>query len=87
MFLQGYLADLLMIPAALPPVLWVQRRLSLRTHDEYPGQGEVWLHVAVWALAAEGVAPHLFHQATGDGWDVVAYALGAGVALVFWKCV
>ena len=84
-FLRGHFADLLLIPAALPPMLWFQRRLGLRVHDAHPGQGEVWFHAVIWALAAEGVAPHLFRQATGDLWDLAAYATGAFAALLFWK--
>jgi hypothetical protein len=84
-FLRGHFADVLLIPAALPPMLWVQRRVGLRTADEAPAWGEIFLHVVVWSLAAEVVAPHLFTRATGDVWDVVAYAGGALAAGLFWQ--
>ena len=84
-FLRGHFADLLLIPAALPLLLWVQRRLGLRGHDARPDSREVWLHVAVWAITAEAVAPWLFGRATGDPWDVAAYAGGAVLAQLVWK--
>jgi hypothetical protein len=84
-FLRGHFADLLLIPAALPLVLWLQRRLGLRTHDQRPEAGEVLLHLVVWSVAAEGIGPRLFARATGDTWDVAAYAAGAAAALVWWS--
>ena len=35
-FLAGYFNDLLLIPAALPGVLWLQRRLGVRPTDGWP---------------------------------------------------
>lgn len=83
-FLRNHFNDLLLIPAALPLVLWVQRRLRLRTTDAPPDWREVLMHLVVWSVAAEIVGPHLFARATGDIWDVAAYATGAVVATVFW---
>lgn len=83
-FLHGYFNDVLLIPCALPCVLWLQRRLGLRTHDAPPDAREVALHFAVWAIVAEGIAPHLT-RATGDWRDVLAYAAGAGAAFVWWQ--
>lgn len=85
-FLRGHFADLLLIPAALPLVLWVHRRLGLRKSDQPPDWREVLLHLAVWSLAAEAIGPRLFARATGDAWDVAAYAAGAGGALLWWHC-
>ena len=83
-FLRGYFADVLLIPAALPLMLWLQRRMGLRSHDAPPSRREVWSHVLVWSVAAELVAPFLFGRATGDWWDVAAYAAGAVIAMYFW---
>ena len=83
-FLRYHFNDLLLIPAALPLVLWLQRRLQLRLADSPPNWREVWLHLVVWSVAAEVVGPQLFARATGDIWDVAAYAAGAVVAMVFW---
>ena len=84
-FLHGHCNDVLFIPAALPLMLWVERRLGLRREDTPPRWGEVLYHLAVWSLAAEVVGPRVFPHATGDIWDVVDYAAGAAVALVIWS--
>lgn len=84
-FMRNHFSDLLLIPAALPLVLWVQRRLGLRQADLKPQWSEIVLHVVVWSVAAELIAPHFFPRATGDPWDVAAYASGALVAGLIWK--
>ncbi|MEO7413795.1 MAG: hypothetical protein ABIZ81_10590 [Opitutaceae bacterium] len=83
-FFRGQLNDLLLIPAALPLVLWLQRRLGLRGHDLPPRWSEITLHLAAWSLAAEGIAPLIFAHATGDWRDIVAYATGGAVAGCWW---
>lgn len=84
-FLRFHFNDVLFIPAVLPLMLWVHRKLGLR-HDDAPPRGdEVWLHLVVWSVAAEVVAPRLSHRATGDVWDVVAYAAGALGAQLLWR--
>lgn len=83
-FWHNQFTDLLLIPAALPIILWLQRRIGLRCHDSRPTWTEVALHLVVWALAAELIAPHLFATATGDWRDVAAYAAGAVVAGGWW---
>lgn len=84
-FLRSYFADTLLIPAALPLMLWLHRRLGLRAADSRPHWSEIFLHVAVWSVAAELVAPHLFARATGDPWDVAAYAGGALLSGLIWQ--
>jgi hypothetical protein len=83
-FLRGHFADVLLIPAALPPMLWLQRRLGMRPADDAPAWSEIVLHLIVWSIAAEVIAPQLFARATADVWDVVAYAGGALLAGIFW---
>ncbi|MEQ1862677.1 MAG: hypothetical protein ABMA13_22380 [Chthoniobacteraceae bacterium] len=83
-FLRGHFNDLLLIPCALPLVLWAQRRLGLRGHDEAPAAGEVALHLVVWTLIAECIGPRWLHRGVADPWDAAAYALGATLALVVW---
>ena len=83
-FMRGHFADCLLIPAALPLVLWIQRRLGLRTHDGMPDGGEIFLHLAVWAFIAEGIGPWLTHHGTADWWDVASYFGGAAVCYVLW---
>lgn len=84
-FLHQHFNDLLLIPAALPPLLWVQRRLGLRRHDAFPDWREIALHTAAWSIAAEVLAPHLFSRATADARDVLAYAAGAVLAGFWWR--
>jgi membrane-associated PAP2 superfamily phosphatase len=83
-FLRNHFDDTLLIPAALPLILWMQRKLGLRTTDHRPTWSEILLHFVIWSIAAEVVAPHLFANATGDPWDVVAYAGGALAAGLIW---
>jgi hypothetical protein len=84
-FLTGYFNDLLFIPAALPLVLWVQRRIGVRRDDQPPRWSEIALHLAVWSVVAEGIMPRLLAHATGDWRDVIAYTAGAIVAGVCWQ--
>ena len=84
-FMRSYFADVLLIPAALPPLLWLQERLGLRPAAEPPHWGEIFFHLAVWSIAAEWIAPHFFRRATGDPWDVAAYAGGALISGVIWR--
>lgn len=84
-FLRGHFADVLFIPAALPPWLWVERRLGLRFVDTPPEWREISFHLIIWSVAAEVVAPLLFTRATGDIWDVFSYACGALLAGVYWR--
>jgi len=83
-FLHGQFNDLLFIPCALPLLLWVQRRLGLRTHDDFPRPGEIALHLIVWTLIIEWIGPRWLHHGTADGWDVAAYVLGAMAAGAVW---
>lgn len=84
-FLRGQFNDLLFIPAALPLMLWLQRRLGVRHDDRKPRWGEITFHLAVWSFAAEVVAPHVFAHATADWRDVVAYTTGGILAGCFWQ--
>jgi hypothetical protein len=84
-FLHDHFNDLLLIPAALPLVLWIQRKLGWRCHDRFPEPKEIMLHLVVWGLIAEVAGPHLFAHATGDWRDLVAYAAGAIVAGLWWS--
>jgi hypothetical protein len=84
-FFHGYFNDVLLIPCAIPVVLWFQRKLGIRRHDQQPRMGEVLFHLLIWSLLFELAGPHLVRHATGDVWDVVAYAVGAMAALLCWK--
>jgi len=84
-FMRNYFSDVLLIPAALPLVLWLQHRFGLRPADTKPRWSEILLHLVVWSVAAELIAPHVFSRATGDPWDVAAYAGGALVSGLIWR--
>jgi hypothetical protein len=84
-FLTGHFNDLLLILCALPPLLWLHRRLGWRGHDRAPELGEVLLHVAVWSVVCEGFGPWVMPYATADLRDVAAYALGGIAAWCGWR--
>ncbi len=83
-FIHGQFNDLLLIPAALPLVLWIQRISGLRTSDQPPYLSEISLHLAVWSLVSEGIGPFFFHHGTADLRDVFAYTIGAIAAGLWW---
>ncbi len=80
----GHFTDVWLVPAALPPVLWLHDRFGWR-HPGPPRAREVLAHLAGWSVLFEVVGPRFVHGAVGDPWDVVAYALGAFVGLAWWR--
>ena len=84
-FLHSYFNDCWLIPCALPPVLWLHRRLGLRAHDGPPETSEIALHVVFWSLLFEWIGPRLVPHATGDPLDVLAYVAGAVAAGLWWQ--
>jgi hypothetical protein len=84
-FLHGYFNDLLLIPAALPVVLWLQWLVGLRKDDHAPSWAEMSMHLVVWSAICEFIGPHWLHHGTADVWDVVAYAVGGVVACLWWN--
>jgi hypothetical protein len=83
-FLRGQFSDCLLIPCALPLVLWLQLRLNLRIHDEFPSLGEICFHLIVWSVLCEVIGPHLI-RVTGDVRDVAAYCVGGLIARLWWR--
>ena len=83
-FLRGQFNDCLLIPCALPLVLWLQRQFGLRGHDEAPSGGEILFHLVIWSVLFEVIGPHLM-RVTGDVWDVVAYSAGGVIAWRWWR--
>ncbi|MEX1120003.1 MAG: hypothetical protein WEB60_14545 [Terrimicrobiaceae bacterium] len=84
-FLHGTFNDLLLIPAALPWVLWIQSKWGWRPPLAYPTLGEICGHLVIWSVIAEGIMPWINPRFTADWWDVAAYAAGAAVAAIFWR--
>ena len=83
-FLHGQFNDMLLIPCALPLVLWLQRQLGLRKHDLPPTMREIGFHLVVWSLLFELVGP-CFLPVTGDPFDVLVYFVGGVFAAVWWN--
>ena len=85
-FFHDHFDDLLLIPCALPLLLWMHRRLGLRLDDRAPDWGEIGLYVVVWSVLFEVIGPHILRRATGDPYDALAYAVGGALAGVWWHC-
>jgi hypothetical protein len=84
-FLHSHLDDLLLMPAALPVVLWLQRMLGLRKHDQPPGWGEMFAHLAVWSVMCKIIGPLYLHIGVADPWDVLFFAAGGAAACLWWN--
>jgi hypothetical protein len=83
-FLRGQFNDCLLIPCALPLLLWFHRKLGLRPHDGFPTASEIGFHLVVWSVLFEIIGPHLM-RVTGDVRDIVAYVAGGLVAWCWWQ--
>jgi len=83
-FMRFHFNDMLLMPAALPPLLLMQRWLRLRTTDEPPTGAEIALYTIFWSILFEGIGPHLMRRATGDPWDVAVYFVGGIGAGLWW---
>jgi len=81
----GYFNDFLMIPCALPLILWVHSLLGWREKAAYPTLSELVGHLVVWSIVAEAIGPKLVTGAVSDFRDVLAYAGGALVAGLWWR--
>jgi len=84
-FLHGYFNDLLLIPCALPVLLFFERHVGLRSRDEPPTWREIGFYFVVWSILFEVIGPHLMRGVTGDWRDVIAYAIGAVAAGLWWN--
>ena len=84
-FLLFHFNDLLLIPCALPPLLWLHGRLGLRPRESAPTLSEVTFHLVVWSVLFEAIGPRIMARATGDIWDVVAYVVGGLLAYWWWN--
>ncbi len=83
-FFHSHFNDCWLIPCALPPVLWLHRRVGLRSHDCMPQVSEILWHLVFWSLLFEWIGPRVLERTTGDSRDVIAYAAGAVVAGLCW---
>ena len=83
-FIMFHFNDLWLIPCALPPVLWLHRKLGLRANDDMPHWSEIGGHLVFWSLLFEWIGPKFVTHAQGDIMDAVSYAVGALVAGLWW---
>jgi hypothetical protein len=89
-FFHCYLSDLLCVPVWLPLVLWLERRIRVREHDEPPTVRELVAMVVIWSIVFEVLVPstplHIwFPNAVGDPVDMLMYAAGAALAGFYWR--
>ncbi len=84
-FLQSHFDDLLLMPAALPVVLWVQQITGLRRHSQPPGWREMFAHLAIWSVMCKVVGPVWLHIGVADPWDVLFFAAGGIIACLWWN--
>ena len=84
-FFRSWFNDTLLIPCALPPVLFLHRLARLRSDDRFPTGPEIFAHWLGWSILFEFICPRFMPHTTGDPWDVVAYGAGALVAWGWWR--
>lgn len=84
-FLKNHLNDCLLIPAALPPLLWVLQKLKLRHRNSPPSTREIVECTLLWSFCFEWVFPRYFHKGTSDWLDVVSYVAGAALFWAYWR--
>lgn len=87
-FSKNYLNDLICLPFWIPIMLFIMRRIGLRTDDLAPQSYEVLIPLILWSWVFEAFLPRvgLFRGlATADHVDILCYTLGAFLASIFWK--
>jgi len=83
-FFQCWFNDALLMPCAVPVLLRIHAWLGLRERHALPGAWEIIAHLAGWSVLFEIIGPLVSSHATRDGWDVVAYSVGAAAAYLWW---
>ena len=86
-FFRGYLNDFLLIPCALPPLLFLHRIFSLRSANQPPTPREITIHLVFWSLFFEYLGPIFYRRATSDPWDIGAYWVGGFISWIVWNMV
>ena len=84
-FLHGHFDDLLLIPAALPVVLWLHKLTGLRQHDRPPTWPEMLFHLAIWSIIAKIIGPFYLHMGVADPWDLLCFTTGGIGAMLWWQ--
>ena len=87
-WLRAYLNDLICLPFWIPIMVWVQRRLGLRLHDDPPTAIELILPLVIWAAVFEVILPSTrtwSDLAFPDPADVLCYSAGGLAAAFYWN--
>ena len=85
-FLRFWFNDLLLAACAIPLIIWIFRRVNLRSHDRPPSLLELAWIIALWSVLFEWAGPKFFSKGTGDWIDVLMYFSGAILAWCCWHC-
>lgn len=83
-FLRAHFNDSLLVPAALPVLVWARGILGLRLENGPPNWREIVFWLALWSVIFELAGPKLVGHSVGDWRDVVAYLCGALIAGAIW---
>jgi hypothetical protein len=84
-FIRFHLNDLLLVPVALPIVLFGLRILKVRPVHLPPTLSEVLVAAAIWSMSFEVIGPAVFHRGTSDELDVLAYVVGGLISWSIWN--
>lgn len=87
-FFHCYLNDLICIPFWIPIVLFLTRKIRLRTHDDPPDFYELSFFLLLWSYCFEVSGPlygAYLNYPVADPWDIAYYAFGCVIAGLYWN--
>ncbi len=87
-FVHDHVNDLICIPFVIPIMLFAQRKLRMRHHDEVPLAHEILILIVVLSIVFEILLPlqtDVAHPAIADHMDVFHYVLGGLLASMIWR--
>jgi len=87
-FSRDSLNDVICIPFWVPIMLFIMRKIRLRTDDVPPRGSEILIPLIFWSWFFEACLPFVpffKHLATSDYQDILSYTEGALFSAVFWK--
>jgi len=87
-FVTAHLADLLLVPVCVPPLIAALDLIGARPRGSPPDAAEVLVPLVCVAVAFEILlprAPYFAEFTYGDPRDITAYAAGALLAAIWWR--
>ncbi len=84
-FFQNYLNDILLIPCALPPLIYLYVKLKLRNQKSFPTTLEVFSFFIFSSFVFECLGPKYLNKGVADYFDILAYAIGGIISNYFWN--